>query len=109
VSRSVDGESLYHALESVACARLLLDAGARIVESNAMYRVLDLDSIAALRLLLAHGGNPSQPPPGPPTADWGSPLLWAIFRRIGTVILDGRRKRFSEAVAEVLLEAARRS
>jgi ankyrin repeat protein len=88
-----DGESLYHALESVACARFLLDAGARIAESNAMYRVLDLDSIAALRLLLAHGGNPNEPPPGPPTADWGSPLLWAI------------RRRRSAAHVEALLQA----
>jgi ankyrin repeat protein len=76
-----DGESLYHALESGACTRLLLEGGARIAEANAMYRVLDLDDVEALRLLLAHGGDPNQPPPGPPTADWGSPLLWAIRRR----------------------------
>jgi ankyrin repeat protein len=88
-----DGESLYHALESVACTRLLLDAGARIPESNAMYRVMDLDHIEALRLLLSRGGDPNAPPPGPPTSDWGSPLLWAI------------RRRRSRAHIEALLQA----
>ena len=76
-----DGELLYHALENLACTRLLLEAGARIAEANAMYRVLDLDDVDALRLLLSHGGNPNQPAMGPPTSDWGSPLLWAIRRR----------------------------
>ena len=76
-----DGESLYHSLENLACTRFLLEAGARIAEANAMYRVLDLDNVDALRLLLSHGGNPNQPAMGPPTADWGSPLLWAIRRR----------------------------
>jgi hypothetical protein len=76
-----DGESLYHSLESAACTRLLLDAGARIAGSNAMYRVMDLDHIEALRLLLSCGGNPNEPPLGSPTADWGSPILWAIRRR----------------------------
>jgi ankyrin repeat protein len=76
-----DGESLYHALESVACTRLLLEAGARIRQSNAMYRIMDLDNIETLRLLLSHGGDPNEPPPGPPTSAWGTPLLWAIRRR----------------------------
>ena len=76
-----DGESLYHSLENVACTRHLLDAGACIAGSNAMYRVLDFDNVDALRLLLARGGNPNEPALGPPTADWGSPLLWAIRRR----------------------------
>ena len=76
-----DDESLYHSLENVACTRHLLDAGARIAGSNAMYRVLDFDNVDALRLLLARGGNPNEPALGPPTADWGSPLLWAIRRR----------------------------
>jgi ankyrin repeat protein len=76
-----DNESLYHSLENVACTRHLLDAGARIAGSNAMYRVLDFDNVDALRLLLARGGNPNEPALGPPTADWGSPLLWAIRRR----------------------------
>jgi ankyrin repeat protein len=76
-----DGESLYHGLENLACTRLLLEAGARIEGSNAMYRVLDLDSIAALDLLLAHGADPNEPARSAPTNEWGSPLAWAIRRR----------------------------
>ena len=76
-----DGESLYHSLEAPACTKLLLDAGARITGSNAMYRALDLDDTSVLQLLLDHGGDPNEPPLGPPTSDWGSPLLWAIRRR----------------------------
>ena len=89
-----DGESLYHSLESVACTGLLLEGGARIAGSNAMYRVMDIDDIEVLRLLLAHGGDPNEPARfGPPTADWGSPLMWAI------------RRRRSRAHIEALLEA----
>ncbi|GGC56343.1 ankyrin repeat domain-containing protein [Chelatococcus reniformis] len=76
-----DGESLYHALESLDCTRRLLAAGARIAGSNAVYRILDLDSIDGLRLLLSYGANPNEPAPGAPTAHSGSPLLWAIRRR----------------------------
>jgi ankyrin repeat protein len=76
-----DGESLYHSLEQPACTRLLLEAGARVAGSNAMYRVLDLDDVDALRLLLTHGGDANERPLGPPASDWGSPLLWAIRRR----------------------------
>jgi ankyrin repeat protein len=76
-----DGESLYHSLETPTCTRLLLEAGARIAGTNALGRVLDLDDIDTLRLLLAHGGNANEPPMGPSTSDWGSPLLWAIRRR----------------------------
>lgn len=76
-----DGESLYHSLEAPACTRLLLEAGARIAGTNAMYRALDLDDVGLLQLLLAHGGDANEPPLGPPTSDWGSPLLWAIRRR----------------------------
>jgi hypothetical protein len=76
-----DGESLYHSLEAPACTKLLLDAGARIAGSNAIYRALDLDDAGVLQLLLAHGGDPNEPPLGPPTSEWGSPLLWAIRRR----------------------------
>lgn len=76
-----DGESLYHSLDRPECTRLLLEAGARVTGSNAMYRVLDLDDVATLALLLAHGGDANEPPPGAPTSDWGSPLMWAIRRR----------------------------
>mgnify|MGYP006160032311 CR=1 FL=1 len=37
-----DGESLYHALGSLECTRLLLEAGARVPGTNALHRVLDL-------------------------------------------------------------------
>jgi len=76
-----DGESLYHSLEAPECTRLLLEAGAKIAGSNAIYRALDLREPRALQLLLAHGGDPNEPPGGGPTAEWGAPLLWAIRRR----------------------------
>jgi hypothetical protein len=76
-----DGESLYHSLDNLACARLLLQRGARIGGSNALYRALDFDNIAALELLLEHGADPNEPAGNPPLTDWGSPLLWAIRRR----------------------------
>jgi ankyrin repeat protein len=75
-----DGESLYHALDNLACTRHLLQAGAKI-SGTILYRALDLDNLDVLRLLLSAGADPNEPPPGPPTADWGSPLLWAIRRR----------------------------
>jgi hypothetical protein len=76
-----DGESLYHSLESPECTRLLLKRGARIAGSNAIYRSIDLDNDTALKLLLEHGGDPNEPAPNAPLSDWGSPLLWAIYRR----------------------------
>ncbi|MDZ5648062.1 hypothetical protein [Nitrospirillum sp. BR 11828] len=76
-----DGESLYHSLESLACVELLLQAGARVSGSNALYRVLDMDNLAVLHLLLAHGGDANEPARVQPLSDWGSALLWAIHRR----------------------------
>jgi len=76
-----DGESLYHSLENPACTRLLLEHGARIAESNAIYRAIDLEYDTALKLLLAHGGDPNEPARNAPLTDWGSPLAWAIYRR----------------------------
>lgn len=76
-----DGESLYHSLENPACTRLLLEHGARIAESNSVYRAIDLEDDTALKLLLAHGGDPNEPARNAPLTDWGSPLLWAIYRR----------------------------
>jgi hypothetical protein len=87
-----DGESLYHSLENIACVRLLLAARAR-VEGMMLYRALDLDNVETLRLLLAHGADPNEPATSEPTADWGSPLLWAI------------RRRRSRAHIEALLQA----
>lgn len=76
-----DGESLYHSLENPECTRLLLEHGARIAESNAIYRAIDLEDDAALKLLLEHGGDPNEPARNAPLTDWGSPLAWAIYRR----------------------------
>jgi Ankyrin repeats (3 copies) len=76
-----DGESLYHSLENLGCARLLLEHGARIAGSNALYHALDFDDAAILELLLRQGADPNEPARNPPLTDWGSPLLWAIRRR----------------------------
>lgn len=76
-----DGESLYHAVESLDCTRLLLEAGARVAGTNALFRVLDLDRLDVLKLLLAHDGDPSEPASGAPTTHGGAALLWAIRRR----------------------------
>jgi ankyrin repeat protein len=78
-----DNESLYHSVESphaVACTRLLLEHGARVAGTNALFRVLDIDNIAALELLLAHGADPNELG-RTVRAEFGSPLLWAIRRR----------------------------
>lgn len=76
-----DGESLYHALENIACTRLLLDAGARIAGTNALYRALDLVDAAPLRLLLEYGADPNEPGPGGTADTYRTPLMWAIRRR----------------------------
>jgi hypothetical protein len=76
-----DGESLYHALENLDCARLLLSRGAHVSGTNALHRSLDMADPAALELLLAHGGDPNEPPGGPPTSDWGAPLLRGVALR----------------------------
>jgi len=74
-----DGESLYHALGSLECTRLLLQAGARVPGTNALHRVLDMDDLPALQLLLAHGADPNEPLGG--SAPGAAPLLWALRRR----------------------------
>src|SRR5262249_7435252 len=76
-----DGESLYHSLESFTCTHLLLENGARIGGTNALYHALDFDNFAALELLLQHGADPNEPLGNSPLSEWGSPLLWAIKRR----------------------------
>jgi len=93
-----DGESLYHSLENPACTRLLLEHGARIAESNAIYRAIDLEDDTALKLLLAHGGDPNEPARNPPLTDWGSPLAWAIRRR---------RPRHAKALLDVGADVSR--
>ena len=76
-----DGESLYHSLENPECTRLLLLRGARVAGTNALRRSLDMTQAEALELLLAHGGDANEPAGGPPTSDWGAPLLRAIALR----------------------------
>jgi ankyrin repeat protein len=95
-----DGESLYHSLENPACTRLLLERGARIAGSNAIYRSIDLEDDAALKLLLAHGGDPNEPARNAPLSDWGSPLLWAIYRR---------RPRHAKALLDAGADPSRRN
>jgi hypothetical protein len=76
-----DGESLYHSLENPDCTRMLLARGALISGTNALRRSLDMADPTALELLLAHGGDPNEPASGPPTSDWGAPLLRGIALR----------------------------
>lgn len=71
-----DGESLYHSVEdpdpSLPCTAALLEAGTRVVGSNALARILDVDNLAGLKLLLKYT------PHGDP--DLGRILHWAIYR-----------------------------
>ncbi|MGY3483471.1 ankyrin repeat protein [Bradyrhizobium sp. USDA 4011] len=76
-----DNESLYHSLEGSVTTGLLLEHGARIAGTNAMYKVLDDENVPALELLLRHGGDPNEPARNAPLTDCGSPLMWAIRRR----------------------------
>jgi len=76
-----DGESLYHAVDDLACTRVLLENGARFDGTNALYRALDFDNLVVVELLLRHGADPNWPARNRPLTDWGSPLLWAIKRR----------------------------
>jgi ankyrin repeat protein len=69
-----DGESLYHALEAPVCTRLLLDAGAVVTGTNALFRCLDLDDLETFRLLLSHAVEADE-------LNGGRLLLWAIRRR----------------------------
>jgi hypothetical protein len=74
-----DGESLYHAVDNIACTRLLLQNGARISGTNALYRTLDFDNLPLLELMLQHRADANER--NQPLTYWGSPLLWAIKRR----------------------------
>ncbi len=57
-----DGESLYHAARhpDLTCLRLLLDAGATVTGTNALFRMLDFDNVAGLALMMEHGGDPNE-------------------------------------------------
>ena len=76
-----DGESLYHSLENPDCTRVLLSRGARVSGTNALRRSLDMPDPASLELLLANGADPNEPASGPPTSEWGAPLLRGIALR----------------------------
>jgi ankyrin repeat protein len=77
-----DGECLYHSLGNPAITRLLLEAGVPITPSNALYHAFDYADPTPLMVLLQFGADANQPAVGPPTSDFGSPLLWAIHRRV---------------------------
>lgn len=69
-----DGESLYHSLDNPVCTPLLLEAGAVVDGTNALFRCLDLDDIGTLKLLLSHAA-------GAEDLKGGRLLIWAIRRR----------------------------
>jgi ankyrin repeat protein len=77
-----DGECLYHSLGNPAITRLLLEAGVPIAPSNALYHAFDFADPTPLMVLLQFGADANQPALGPPTSHYGSPLLWAIHRRV---------------------------
>ncbi|HTC50436.1 MAG TPA: hypothetical protein VK700_00710 [Steroidobacteraceae bacterium] len=77
-----DGECLYHSLPNTAITRLLLEAGVPIGPNNALYHAFDFSDPTPLMLLLQFGADANQPAPGPPTSWFGTPLLWAIRRRV---------------------------
>lgn len=81
-----DGESLYHSLDKPVCTPILLEAGAVVTGTNALYRCLDFDDLDTFRLLLSHA-------PGASELKTGRLILWAI------------RRRRSPAHIEALLEA----
>jgi hypothetical protein len=61
-----------------ACATFLLSAGASSNQSTGnRWPPASLEAPSA-----------TEPPPGPPASDWGSPLLWAIRRRRSTAHIE---------------------
>jgi ankyrin repeat protein len=63
-ANSDDNESLYHSVESPdsSCTRLLLNAGARVLGTNAIARVLDYGKLDELKLMLQRGGDAKERP-----------------------------------------------
>lgn len=83
-----DGESLYHAVASPACVRLLLERGARPAGTNALAHAIDQGNLASVRALLAHGADPNE------ITGQGHPPL-----------IDALRARASADVVQALLDA----
>jgi ankyrin repeat protein len=81
-----DGESLYHSLDKPTCTPLLLEAGAIVTGTNALYRCLDFDDLDTFKLLLSHAAGAEE-------LKGDRLILWAI------------RRRRSPAHIEALLEA----
>lgn len=69
-----DGETLYHSLDKPNCTPLLLEAGAIVSGSNALFRCLDFDHPETFKLLLAHADKAQE-------VKSGRLILWAIRRR----------------------------
>lgn len=69
-----DGESLYHSLDNPVCTPILLEAGAIVTGTNALYRCLDFDDFETFRLLLSYATGAEE-------FKGGGLLLWAIRRR----------------------------
>lgn len=71
-----DNESLYHSIDdpnpSLPCTRALLEAGTRVLGTNALAKVLDFDNLGGLKMLLAHTKTGD--------AQLNHALHWAIYR-----------------------------
>lgn len=77
-----DGESLYHAMGSAECVRLLLEHGAQ-PGSNMLANAIGHSNLEAVRLLLKHGADPNEA-----GAQRISPLLFAIRGRRSVQIIQ---------------------
>ncbi|MBV7380781.1 ankyrin repeat domain-containing protein [Maritimibacter dapengensis] len=69
-----DGESLYHSLDNPVCTPLLLEAGAWVEGTNALFRALDFDDLDTFQRLVDHAGDSNE-------LRNGRLILWAIRRR----------------------------
>jgi len=76
-----DGESLYHSLDKPVCTPLLLDAGAVVTGTNALFRCLDFDDLDTFKLLLSRAAGAAE-------LKGGRLLLWAIRRRRSAVHIE---------------------
>ncbi|HEV2701717.1 MAG TPA: hypothetical protein VGV09_08810 [Steroidobacteraceae bacterium] len=83
-----DGECLYHSLPNCAITRLLLEAGVPIGPSNALYHAFDYADPTPLLLLLQFGADANQPALAAPTSWFGTPLLWALRRRVSIAHIE---------------------